>query len=60
MKRVTISPTPGAIAPLLPVPTLRRVEKSEADLESFITPSYEASWIDERDLDHRYFATKPL
>jgi hypothetical protein len=35
---------------------LRRCDKSENDLESFTggMPTLENSWIDKRDLDHRY------
>ncbi|CAH1390674.1 unnamed protein product [Nezara viridula] len=45
------------LAPPTPPPSfLRRVDRSDADLESFITglACVENSWVDARDLSHRY------
>ncbi|XP_073998486.1 5' nucleotidase B isoform X2 [Rhodnius prolixus] len=56
--RVSISPTPGTIPPL----SLKRVDRSECDLESFMTglACVENSWIDNRDLPHRIFVNRSL
>nr|XP_024219057.1 cytosolic purine 5'-nucleotidase isoform X2 [Halyomorpha halys] len=53
---------PLRLAPPNPPNFLRRVDRSDADLESFITglACVENSWVDARDLSHRIFVNRSL